>query len=165
MCENHWKSDLFPIKIDRDHRDILDIGFRDLVFRVFQVPTVFPMCFEAHTPSKSSSVSQKHIPFRYKVRYCLGFAWTDLFKERIHLTSYLYRPISRGLRTKTRLTFRCRYLVTMVRFRTTAPLLRVKQTCRSCFWTFCALRNPPSVRTSLLQSRTDVDRQPFFTKR
>ena len=37
-----------PIKIDRDHRDIPDIGSRDLVFRVFQVPAVFPMCFEVN---------------------------------------------------------------------------------------------------------------------
>ena len=37
-----------PIKTDRDHRDISDIGSRDLVFRVFQVPAVFPMCFEVN---------------------------------------------------------------------------------------------------------------------
>ena len=37
-----------PIKTDRDHRDIPDIGSRDLVFRVFQVLAVFPMCFEVN---------------------------------------------------------------------------------------------------------------------
>ena len=39
--ENRYKSEAIPVKIGRDHRDIRDIGLRDLFFRDLRVPKRF----------------------------------------------------------------------------------------------------------------------------
>ena len=55
--ENEWKSHRFPIKIDRDHRDIVDIGSRDLFFRVFQPPNTFSIYYRGPKMSKCKKVT------------------------------------------------------------------------------------------------------------
>ena len=47
----------FSIKIDRDHRDIVDIGSRDLFFRVFQPPNTFSIYYGGPKMSKCKKVT------------------------------------------------------------------------------------------------------------
>ena len=46
MSQNHLKSTLPPIKIGRDHRDILDIRCQDHFFRTQRLPKTFPSVWE-----------------------------------------------------------------------------------------------------------------------
>ena len=68
-----WNSRSRIFKFGRDHRDIFEIGLRDLVFRVFQLPKTFPTCFEVRTISI--------------------FIWGPVLKKNCH-TIKQYRRIS-----------------------------------------------------------------------